>query len=189
MPYPTQINKETILQHTSDLIEKDGLEALSLHKLATTLGVKAPSLYRHIGNKNQLLQTVNLATLQTLFATMHEAIEQAPDDPFAQIEALSAAYRRYAQQHPQLYMLAFTHKSEGVRPDEALLTAMVLPIQEIMAAISGETNALAALRGALALIHGFVMLELNEQLQRGGNLDDAFAQAVHAYLRGWQKTS
>lgn len=186
MPYPTQVNKESIMQQAALLIEKDGVDALSLSKLATALGVKAPSLYRHIGNKNQLLQSVNFLTLQNLFVTMNKAISQAGTDSFTRLEALSQAYRLYAHEHPQLYQLAYTHKNEGLRPDENVLTEMVLPIQTIMADISGEANSLAALRGALALMHGFVMLELNEQLQRGGSLDDAYTQAFNAYLHGWQ---
>ena len=185
MPYPTQVSKESIVQQAAILIEKDGVNALSLSKLATALGVKAPSLYRHVGNKNQLLQSVNLMTLQNLFTVMHEAIAQSQDDPFLQMEALSNAYRQFGHEHPQLYELAYTHKSEGLRPDEDLLTEMILPIQAIMAKISGEANSLAALRGILALIHGFTMLEINEQLQRGGDLNAAFAQSVRAYLHGW----
>ncbi len=186
MPYPSQITKESITAQTSILIEKDGVEALSLNKLATALGVKAPSLYRHVGNKHQLLQNVNLQTLQNLFEVMDAAISTVDNDPQMQMMALAQAYRQFAHEHPQLYTLAFTHKNEGLRPDEHLLTEMVLPIQSIMAQISGEQASLAALRGALALLHGFVMLEINEQLQRGGDLDQAFTQSIGAYLHGWE---
>ena len=189
MPYPSQITKESIIDQASTLIEQDGFEALSLNKLATALGVKAPSLYRHVGNKHQLLQFVNLQTLQNLFAVMHTAINNASSDPPLQMMALAQAYRQFAHEHPQLYTLAFTHKNEGLRPDEQLLTEMALPIQSIMAQISGEQDSLAALRGALALLHGFVMLELNEQLQRGGDLDQAFIQSIGAYLHGWEMPS
>ena len=63
---------------------------------------------------------------------------------------------------------------------------MVLPIQAVMAEISGQERSLAALRGALALVHGFVMLELTNQLRRGGSLEEAFTESAAAYLRGWQ---
>ncbi|HID53966.1 MAG TPA: hypothetical protein EYP41_18255 [Anaerolineae bacterium] len=70
--------------------------------------------------------------------------------------------------------------------DENILVQQILPIQEIIAGITGPKKSLAALRGALALAHGFVMLEINQQLQRGGNLNADFQQAVNAYLNGWQ---
>ena len=189
MPYPNQVSKESIVHRAAELIEEAGVDALSLSKLAAALGVKAPSLYRHIGNKNQLLQEVNLLTLQNLFATLQQAIEQANGDPQMQMEALCVAYRQFAHRHAQLYLLAYTHKAEGLRPDEDLLVEMIMPIQMVMVQICGEANALTALRGALALMHGFVMLELNEQLQRGGDLELAYTQSLAAYLRGWSTSS
>ena len=105
-------------------------------------------------------------------------------EPEPRFIAVAHALRRYAHANPQLYMLAFTTPDE--RPDENLLVQMVLPFQAMIAAIAGQENSLAALRGALALIHGFVMLELNRQLQRGGDLDAAFEQSLIAFLAGWR---
>jgi len=59
-------------------------------------------------------------------------------------------------------------------------------VQEIMAKITDQEQSLPTLRGALALVHGFVMLELKDQLQRGGDLTWAFDASVNAYLRGWK---
>jgi hypothetical protein len=50
-------------------------------------------------------------------------------------------------------------------------------------------QSLAALRGLLALVHGFVMLEMNNQLRRSGSLEEAFTQSAAAYLRGWEIAS
>ena len=58
-------------------------------------------------------------------------------------------------------------------------------VQEIMARISGAENSLAALRGSLALTHGFITLELNGQFRRGGDLSETFDQIIRAYLAGW----
>ncbi len=41
------------------------------------------------------------------------------------------------------------------------------------------------LRGAWALIHGFIMFELSGQFRRGGDLESAFIESVQAYLDGW----
>jgi AcrR family transcriptional regulator len=188
VPYPSQVDKETIVQQAQQMIEDEGLDHLSLSKLAAALGVKAPSLYRHVGNKLGLLRGVNLLTLEKLFAAMDQAqAETAVDTPEAQLLAILRAYRQFAHANPRAYMLAMANNNDDLRPDEDLLVQMVLPIQEIMAAITGPAQSLAALRGALALVHGFVMLELTDQLRRGGDLTEAFEQATQAYLRGWQQ--
>ncbi len=185
MPYPTQINRDQIIQKAAQMVTAEGAEALSLHKLAAALGVKAPSLYRYVGGKADLLKAVKLLTLQQLLNAMEEAQATAPTEPIARMLALLAAYREFAQAQPRLYFLAFGD-NDAYRPDEDVLVQMVLPVQAVMAEISGQTASLTALRGAFALAHGFVMLELTDQLRRGGSLEDAFTQSAAAYLRGWQ---
>ncbi|MEJ2747850.1 MAG: WHG domain-containing protein [Anaerolineae bacterium] len=185
MPYPTQINRDQIIQQAAQMVAAEGAEALSLHKLAAALGVKAPSLYRYVGGKADLLQAVNLLTLQELFAAMETAQMAAPTEPIARMQALLAAYRDFALTRPRLYFLAFGD-NDAYRPEEDVLLQMVLPIQAVMAEVAGQADSLAALRGALALAHGFVMLELTNQLRRGGSLEEAFTLSAAAYLRGWQ---
>ena len=67
-----------------------------------------------------------------------------------------------------------------------MLLERATAVQQIMGQISGEANSLPALRGSLALTHGFVTLELNGQFRRGGDLAAQFTEIVNAYLRGWQ---
>lgn len=188
MPYPAQVNRDAIVQKAREMIEAAGVANLSLSGLAAALGIKAPSLYRHVGNKANLLRAVNLLTTQKLFVAMHEAEETAVHTPTTQLQAILHAFRRFAHENPNSYQLMMTNQEDALRPDENMLVQMVLPIQSIMSEISGEENSLAALRGALALAHGFAMLELNRQLRRGGDLDAAFTQSVQAYLDGWQQS-
>ena len=167
------------------MIEQEGLEALSLAKLAAQLGIKAPSLYRHVGHKLELLRAVNQQTVEQLFAAMQATQEGAPSEPQAQLVAILHAFRQFAHAHPQSYLLLFSLQANGERPDEAFLVQLALPLQALMARISGQDNSLAALRGALALAHGYIMLELNHQLRRGGDLDATYTQVIQAYLAGW----
>ena len=74
----------------------------------------------------------------------------------------------------------------ATRPDEAYMVQLITPVQELMAALVGEAESLTALRGAYALVHGYVMLELNEQLRRGGDLEAVYQEVIRAYLRGWE---
>lgn len=185
MPYPSQVDKAMVVEQAQQLIERDGLEALSLAKLAALLGIKAPSLYRHVGHKLELLRAVNQRTVEQLFAAMEAAQVNAPPAPHAQLVAILQAFRHFAHAHPQTYALLMALQTNGERPAEDLLIQLALPLQALIATISGEANSLAALRGALALAHGYVMLELNQQLRRGGDLDATYDQVITAYLAGW----
>jgi AcrR family transcriptional regulator len=187
-PYPSQVSRETIVDKARELIEIEGYEHLTLKILAEALGISAPSLYRYFKGKSELLQAVNTTTIEHLMSALHTAIEQKGDDPdpCVQFLAMASAYREFAFAHPIAYALAFSSTLPELRIDERYAEALVLPIQAIMAKIAGEENSLTALRGALGLLHGYVILELAGQFRRGGDLSEAFARSVEAYLDGWQ---
>lgn len=187
MPYPAQVDYDTIVETAWYLVESEGgIDQVSLKKLATALGIKAPSLYRHIQNKATLLLAVNEMTNTRLFAALAPVLsDNTFTDPISRLAAVAQALRNFAHAHPITYTLAFTTVTPDVRPAPEDQEQGVLPFQGLIAEIVGEAQSLAALRGFWALIHGFVMLELHDQLRRGGDLDQAFAQSIDAYLRGW----
>jgi AcrR family transcriptional regulator len=187
MPYPAQVDAERIVLKAREMIEAEGVAALSLAKLAAALGIKAPSLYRYFPSKTDLLRAVNTVLNEQLVAALNESASQAGDDPTTRMVAIAKAYREFAHRFPATYDLAFTSTIPEIQPDTEALERLALPIQAIMAQVSGEADSLAALRGAMALIHGFVSLEQNGQFRRGGDLDAAFTRAFEAYLAGWQK--
>lgn len=184
MPYPAQTSREAIVDAAQTLIERDGVEQLSLAGLAAALNIKAPSLYRHVASKAALIQLVNARTFGQLFAAYDAALGAGGGQPAEQMRRILYAHRAFARAHPARYVLAFTTATAEERPDDTALEELALPIQQVMAGVSGEAASLSGLRGALALVHGFVMLELHQQLRRGGDLDSAFAAAVDAYLDG-----
>jgi AcrR family transcriptional regulator len=186
VPYPPQTNREMIVRTARALIEEVGVEQLSLARLASALNIKAPSLYRHVDSKPALLQAINALTFEELFQAYNAALRQAGAGSKARLQAIAGAHRTFAHTYPEAYMLAFTTTAPEERVDPGRLEQAALPLQNIMADLTGTKRSLTALRGALALMHGFVMLELKNQLQRGGDLGDAYEAAFKAYLAGWK---
>ncbi len=184
-PYPAQVSREAIVERAREIIENEGLERLTLQHLAAALGIQAPSPYHHVANKRELLRAVNERSAQALVDAVLAAAE-ATDEPVARLLRMAKAYRAFAHEHPITYELTFSNVEPNARPDPAQLEAMALPAQALVADLTGEAASLSALRGLLALMHGFVLLELNQQLRRGGDLGAVFEDVVQAYLRGWR---
>ena len=185
MPYLAQTDRETIIQTAQRLIEQAGVDQLSLAQLAEALGIKAPSLYRHVVGKTALLAAVNTLTGQQLFAAFDRALSAAPNEPAERLLAVFRAQREFAQANPHCYILLFTTTETAERANEQLMEQLALPLEELIGRLADSERALDALRGALALVHGFVMLELHGQFRRGGDLEAAFEAATTAYLAGW----
>jgi AcrR family transcriptional regulator len=168
-----------------ELIEAEGLEQLSLSRLATALNVKAPSLYRYFEGKGDLLWAVNEVTQRALIAEIHQAIAQTAT-PSQRVMAMAQAYRAFGHRFPVTFGLLYANNSADLRPDAAESEQLALPLQRVMAEVAGEADSLAALRGAMALAHGYVILELNGQFRRGGDLGATFTRIVEAYIAGWR---
>jgi len=185
MPYPSQINHDLIVETARTIIEEQGIDAVTLRVVADTLGVKAPSLYRYFKNKNAMLLAMNEITSRELVDAMMVASDS--DVPLVErLLNLARAYRQYAHQHPVCYELSMSSNAD-IKPDFETQVQLVLPLQALFAQLVDEEDSLAALRGAYAFLHGWVSLEIGQQLRRGGDLNAQFEQSFRAFLAGWQR--
>lgn len=184
MPYPTQVTSETIIDIAWQMISDEGVEAFSMHKLAAHFGIKTPSLYRYF-KRTELLRAVNAMTTTHLFEAIAPALESTMP-PADKIMNLALRYREFAHANPIVYGLLYTNTIDELRPETD--ESSVLPFQHLMAQLSGDEDSLSATRGLLAIMHGFVMLELAGQLRRGGNLDEAYRYSVAIFINGLSPT-
>lgn len=60
MPAPTKLTLDLIVAEALAILRSEGLDEVTLRKLAARLGVEAPSLYRHIGDKRRLQALMTL---------------------------------------------------------------------------------------------------------------------------------
>lgn len=187
MPYPSQVTREPLVEMAWQMIEEEGgPENVSLAALAKKFGVKAPSLYRHVKNKTELLREVNLITCTRMTTYIMAALEDVENDPKTRVMVVARAYRDFAHQYPVTYQLAYNSSAE-TQPNPEALEALAIPIQLVIKDVSGDAESLTALRGVWALIHGFVMLEINGLFRRGGDLEETFFRSIEAYVDGWMK--
>ncbi|MDF3030085.1 MAG: TetR family transcriptional regulator [Moraxellaceae bacterium] len=97
------------------LMEQEGIEALSLRKLAEQLGVSPPALYHHFRDKQALLCAIGEAAIDLFAGEMHDGLAEV-DGLEARFERFVTVYVRFALGRPELYELLFGRviwKGEG----------------------------------------------------------------------------
>ena len=154
-----------------ELLEEEGPDGLSMRRLAERIGIRAPSIYKHLPDKRAL----EAAIISVGFELQADAFEQAlrdTDDPLAE---LARAYRDFAKAHPHLYRLMTEREL-----NRELLTVGVenragLPIYEAV----GRDPDLA--RAAWAFAHGMTILELNRRFPPDADLDAAWRRGIDAF--------
>ena len=172
-----------IIRSAYALVEAEGPEALTMRRLGEELGIRAPSLYKHLPGKDALTGgVVELAMLQ-MGTALHAAIGPVSGDaaagehgtsPAARIERLLSAYRQLALDHPHLYRLATT----GPLTRELLPPGLEDWAGEPFWLVTGDPAVAQALWSAA---HGTVILELDERYPAGSDLDRTWAALTAAF--------
>jgi AcrR family transcriptional regulator len=162
-----------IVAAAGELLEQEGPDALSMRRLAERLGIRAPSIYKHVSGKEE----VEAALVSDGFEAIAETFEQAvrgADDPLG---ALALAYRRFALERPHLYRLMTERPLPRPLLRPGVEDRAALPVVQ---AAGGDPD---RARAAWAFAHGMVVLELNGRFPPDADLDAAWEQGVAAFRR------
>ncbi|MGA5822817.1 TetR/AcrR family transcriptional regulator [Kitasatospora sp. NPDC094028] len=151
------------------LIDADGVEALTMRKLATALDANPMSLYHHVPNKDALMHGV-ARMVGAQFRTVTP--EGAPWQE--RIRLLAADFRAMAHRHPRLMAYSFG-RPDFIRPEDPFWTALTATL--VAAGVPrSEVPRIAALTCAAVL--GVLTAELNGALDQWSNLGSAGPDAA-----------
>lgn len=103
-PVRPTLTRQAIIEEARRAIVAEGLEALSLRRIAANLEVTAPALYAYLTDKSDLLRAVAEGELAVLI-TRFEAVDDI--DPVARVESYCRAYIDHARENPELYPVMF----------------------------------------------------------------------------------
>lgn len=164
------------------LLDAEGPEALTMRRLAGVLGIKAPSLYKHLPDKAALEALVVAAGFAELAAALADAAAAADGadkgdaaDAAGKLTAIARAYRAYAVAHPHLYRLMnYQPLRRDLLPD-GLEARAAQPLAEA----AGYDEARA--RAMWAFAHGMVSLEIDGRFPPRADLDEAWRAGLAAF--------
>ena len=160
------------------LLEEQGAEALTMRGLAERLGIRAPSLYKHLASKADLETAVIAAGVEDLAATLETAASQGASEAGGVIGGLGrlgVAYREFAAARPHLYRLMNERALDRERLPAGLEDRAAAPL---VTAVGGDAD---LARAAWAFAHGMVMLELNERFPPGADVDAAWRAGLASF--------
>ncbi len=152
------LNKESVTAAAIRLIEEKGLSSFSLNELAKSLDIKPASLYTHIQSIDGLLNEIKALAVRQMVARQMEAIEGK--SRAEALFALASAYRRFAKEHYELYLLVM-NIPKGNNPSLQLIAEeMVRPILKVLEGYRISTDSQMHYQRALrSMMHGFVAQE------------------------------
>lgn len=147
-----------------ELLTEKGVAGLSMRALADRLHIKAPSLYKHIADKEEIIADLQARGLQEFGKAMQRAGKSK--------KAKALAYRKWALENPHLYEITVSIPLLRDRLPIGLEDSVTKMIIEI----TGKDHEHA--RAVWALMHGLVDLEIAGRFPKDADLELTWKRAV-----------
>ena len=174
MTHPPEGTRSRLLRVAREIVEKDGLAAVTLRAVGAAAGVSRGAPYRHFAEKSDLLAAVAAQALQTLAATVDGAARDTTD-PVTRIDRALRAYVEMALRSPELYSFTFStdlRVAQSVELHEAGLGAYGALHRLVIGANRSNLPADLVTSALWATMHGSVMLVLAGHTEPDQHLDD-----------------
>ena len=164
-PYHHGALRPALLEAAELILERDGLDRLSLRAISRAAGVSHAAPAHHFGDLRGLLTALAAVGFRRFARSLAEAAT-SPTDP---LRALGRSYVRFARTQPGLFLLMFQSTVlNGDDPDFREATAEAFAALARVTAARSPGSDISTSRGrALAswcLVHGFSMLLLDKRL-------------------------
>ncbi len=176
MPTPSRTSLEEIVRVGRAILDAEGIDALTMQRVAAGVGVRAPSLYKRVRDRDALVRLIAADVVADLGTTLSGAATGS--DPLADLRAIAIAFRTWAHRHPGGFQLLFSRLPDAWRlepdPGGSALDALFRTV----AALAGPDAVLDAARTVVAWSAGFVGMELAGAFRLGGDVETAYAYGV-----------
>jgi AcrR family transcriptional regulator len=188
-PEKGRLDKATVVSKAAELLSAEGIEALSLHRVAKALGVQTPSLYNHIDGLPGLQRELTLLNARTLKERMTNAAMGKAGA--GAVLAVMEAYRAYIKECPGLYLASVRVSGNQSQPDPDLTAEEEKILQVALATLDAfglqREAALHAVRGLRSLVHGFATLEVGGGFAYSLDCDASFHWLIKMFVRGLEE--
>ena len=178
MPAHAQTSTAAVVAAGRRLLEERGVDALTMRDVAVAVGVRAPSLYKRVSGRSDLLRLITEDATDDLTAALDAAAGSG--QPAADLKAMAAAYREFAHSNPVVYTLMYApHAPPGATQRSVRSSATLL---RVVAELTGPRHALPAARTIVAWANGFITMELAGAFRLGGDVEQAWTFGLDQIL-------
>ena len=176
------LTPDAVVEAAAVLADKDGLDAVTLARLAADLGVRPPSLYKHVDGLDAIRRALAVKGVTEANRRIQQAtIGKARDEAMF---ALAHAYWQFARDRPGLYASSLRAARPGEKDVAAGGEALLGTVLSVLSGygVKGD-DALHATRGLRAIIHGFVSLDAAGGFRLKLNLNESFERLLAAFTK------
>ena len=164
--------KNALIKAGVDILAKDGVEGLSLRKVAQKVGVSHTAPYAHFADKQALIAAISTEGFRLLYEQLVAIRGKYRSAPAHQLVEAAWAYVRFAQDHPAHFRVAFSSAVEHEKEYPALVEMTRKSFGEVVGIVEacqvsallrpGPVDVLAV--SVWSIVHGFASLLIEGQI-------------------------
>lgn len=177
MPAPSRTSLDRIVAAGAAVLEAEGPDSLTMQAVARVVGVRAPSLYKHVDGRDALVRLIAEDAVRDLAARLDAAAPEGAD-PASAMAAAARALRAFAHDRPAAFRLVFSPGAEATRPDPELMRLGSATVLRVAGELATPENRLEAARTITAWASGFLAMELAGAFRLGGDVEAAFEWGI-----------
>jgi AcrR family transcriptional regulator len=176
------VTTDGVVDAAAGIANAGGLKAVTLARLAEELGIRSPSLYKHIDSLDAVYRALAVRGIRDVNERLQRATIGKSRD--AALFALAHTYWQFAREQPGLYAASLRVAGPKDRDLAAAGEALIGTVLAVLAGygVKGD-DALHATRGLRAIIHGFVSLDAAGGFRLKLDLKESFDRLLGAFAK------
>lgn len=164
--------KNALIQSGVEILSKEGIEGLSLRKVAQRAGVSHSAPYSHFPDKQSLIAAISTEGFHQLYDELDAAISAHPKNPKEQLQQGALTYVQFALNHTDTFKIMFSGVLEKEKDYPAFVEISHRTFQRVVDVIracqeAGVLHSTSAEMMAIAVwgqVHGITSLALEGQI-------------------------
>ncbi len=169
---------EQVVEAAAEIADRDGLDAMSLASVASTLGIRSPSLYKYVDGLAGLRRQLSMHASFLLADEIADSVTHL--EATEALRAIAGQFRSFALRHPGMYDSFLPAPTPEEDPEVA--AALAEPVRVVESVLAGmgidSATVVPLVRALRSSVHGFVDLELRGGFGLADNIDDSFSTTI-----------
>ncbi len=174
------LSRPLLTARAAEIADENGWDQLTLAAVAGAVGVRQPSLYKHVESLAALRRDVSVAGARDLADALTSAAVGRSGP--AALGAMADAYRDYARRFPGRYAASVVAPAPGDEEHERIAARVIEVIGAVLAefGLAGD-DVIHAIRALRSMLHGFVAIESAGGFAMPQDLEESYRRMVDGF--------
>lgn len=189
-PKGQTLTRQDVVTAAVVCLQKDGEAGLGVNRVARELGIRPPSIYKHIAGNEALRCAVAAEGMRLLTEHLKHQVQDVGQQDCL-IRTVAHAVRQFFHKNPALHQVMTMTTIDASAPDFQAIKQAFLRFNATAFELFNlnDDDFIHALRMFVSACHGFALLEQSQQFKEPQSLDESYEWLINTFILGIKRRS